>query len=110
VFTNVTTPRAEVDRRGDFEATVVREGATLGANCTIVCGVTVGRYAFVGAGAVVTRDVPDHAEVVGVPARRSGWRCACGDRLKFGDDRADCPSCGRAYRLADDRETVALEA
>ncbi len=102
VFTNVTHPRSEVDRRGQFEATIVREGATLGANCTIVCGVTVGRYAFVGAGAVVTRDVPDHAEVVGVPARPSGWRCACGDRLTFSDaGQARCPSCDREYRRRD---------
>jgi UDP-2-acetamido-3-amino-2,3-dideoxy-glucuronate N-acetyltransferase len=108
VFTNVTNPRSEVDRRGRFESTIVREGATLGANCTIVCGVTVGRYAFVGAGAVVTRDVPDHAEVVGVPARPSGWRCNCGDRLTFSDaGRARCPSCEREYRRRDG--TVALD-
>ncbi len=102
VFTNVTTPRSEVDRRAEFRRTLVREGATLGANSTVLCGLTVGRYALVGAGAVVTRDVPDHAEVVGVPARVRGWRCVCGDRLTFSDaGQARCPSCDREYRRQD---------
>jgi UDP-2-acetamido-3-amino-2,3-dideoxy-glucuronate N-acetyltransferase len=78
VFTNVRTPRAAVDRRADFERTIVAQGATIGANATIVCGVTIGAYAFVGAGAVVTRDVLPHAVVSGVPARRTGWICRCG--------------------------------
>jgi len=78
VFTNVRNPRAAVDRRADFEKTIVGRGATIGANATIVCGVTIGPYAFVGAGAVVTRDVAAHAVVSGVPARRTGWICRCG--------------------------------
>jgi UDP-2-acetamido-3-amino-2,3-dideoxy-glucuronate N-acetyltransferase len=79
VFTNVRNPRAAVDRRGDFERTRVGEGATIGANATVVCGVTIGAYGFVAAGAVVTRDVAPHAIVSGVPARRTGWICRCGE-------------------------------
>ena len=79
VFTNVRNPRAAVDRRGAFERTSVGTGATIGANATIVCGVTIGAHAFVGAGAVVTRDVAPHAVVPGVPARRTGWICRCGE-------------------------------
>ncbi len=95
-FTNVSRPRALFPRRAAFERTLVREGASLGANSTIVCGVTVGRHALVGAGAVVTRDVPDHALVVGVPARRVGWVCACGEQLEA--DGAHCWTCGRCNR------------
>ena len=93
VFTNVRSPRADINRAGAFEATLVRRGATLGANCTIVCGTTVGRWAFVAAGAVVTADVPDHALVAGVPARITGWRCQCGEALA----RGACAACGRTY-------------
>jgi UDP-2-acetamido-3-amino-2,3-dideoxy-glucuronate N-acetyltransferase len=79
VFTNVRHPRAMVDRRATFERTLVGRGATIGANATVVCGVTIGAFAFVGAGAVVTRDVAEHAMVAGVPARRTGWICRCGE-------------------------------
>lgn len=91
VFTNVRTPRAAVDRRGEFLPTRVRRGATIGANATIVCGVEIGEYAFIGAGSVVTRDVPPHALVVGNPARQIGWACVCGVPLAG----PGCAACGR---------------
>ena len=99
VFTNVYNPRSEIRRMDELRPTLVRRGATLGANCTIVCGVTIGRYAFVGAGAVVTRDVPDHALVVGNPARWIGWMCACGHRVEVirGDDSGICRVCQKRY-------------
>jgi UDP-2-acetamido-3-amino-2,3-dideoxy-glucuronate N-acetyltransferase len=106
VFTNVYNPRAAVTRKHEYRRTVVRAGATLGANCTIVCGVTIGRHAFVGAGAVVQRDVPDHALVVGVPARRIGWMSRHGERLALapsGQGQARCPATGERYRLEGDR-------
>jgi UDP-2-acetamido-3-amino-2,3-dideoxy-glucuronate N-acetyltransferase len=98
VFTNVVNPRSEVVRRDEYRPTLVRRGATLGANCTIVCGVTIGAYAFVAAGAVVTRDVPDHALVMGNPARHRGFMCRCGVRLPAGNAPA-CGACGAAYVL-----------
>ena len=94
VFTNIFNPRAHIPRMAELRETLVRKGATLGANCTIVCGNTVGRHAFVGAGSVVTHDVPDHALVVGNPARRIGWMCACGEKLPVG---LVCEKCGAAY-------------
>jgi UDP-2-acetamido-3-amino-2,3-dideoxy-glucuronate N-acetyltransferase len=100
VFTNVRNPRSEIDRSSEFVPTVVRQGATLGANATIVCGTTIGRYAFVGAGAVVTEDVPDYALVIGVPARQAGWTCECGCRLRLDSAGATCSECGRSYVLA----------
>jgi UDP-2-acetamido-3-amino-2,3-dideoxy-glucuronate N-acetyltransferase len=96
VFTNVKTPRAAVSRKHALIPTRVGRGATIGANATIVCGVTLGEYAFVGAGAVVTRDVPPHALVAGVPARRVGWACRCGERLATGP-RPACAACGARY-------------
>lgn len=96
VFTNVFNPRAHIRRMDEARPTLIKKGASLGANCTIVCGVTVGSYAFVGAGAVVTRDVPDHALVYGNPARRHGWVCQCGEKL---NSKLVCPACGLPYRL-----------
>ncbi len=99
VFTNVVNPRAEVSRKDEFGETLVRTGATLGANATIVCGVEIGKYAFVGAGAVVTRDVPDHALMIGNPARHAGDMCICGERLPDGDwKESACDACKRKYR------------
>jgi UDP-2-acetamido-3-amino-2,3-dideoxy-glucuronate N-acetyltransferase len=100
VFTNVFTPRCAFPRNTvkDILPTVVRRGASIGANATIVCGVQIGRHALVGAGAVVTRDVPDYAVVYGNPARQHGWACECGLRLDFPGDTAKCRECGRCYR------------
>ena len=105
VFTNVHNPRAAVVRKSEYRPTLVKQGATLGANCTVVCGTTIGRYAFVGAGAVVSRDVPDFALVVGVPARRLGWVSRHGERLTFSSVEANaeavCPATGERYVLRD---------
>jgi UDP-2-acetamido-3-amino-2,3-dideoxy-glucuronate N-acetyltransferase len=100
VFTNVLNPRSHVSRKHEYRPTVVRRGATIGANATIVCGVMVGAYAFIGAGAVVTADVPDFALMVGVPARRVGWMCRCGERLAVAEAGARCAACGTEYREA----------
>lgn len=104
VFTNVYNPRSAVSRKAEYRRTLVRQGATLGANCTIVCGATVGRHAFVGAGAVINRDVPDFALMVGVPARQIGWMSRHGERLALpltGDGEATCPATGERYQLRD---------
>lgn len=92
VFTNVVNPRAFIRRMDELRPTLVKKGATLGANCTIICGVTIGSYAMIGAGAVVTRDVPDHALVMGSPARQTGWLCKCGEKL---DHNNSCHACGK---------------
>ena len=97
VFTNVFNPRAAVSRKTEFRKTLVKRGATIGANATIVCGITIGEFAFIGAGAVVTRDVPAHALMVGTPARRTGWVSQAGEKL--GADLI-CPRTGERYRLA----------
>jgi UDP-2-acetamido-3-amino-2,3-dideoxy-glucuronate N-acetyltransferase len=99
VFTNVLNPRSHVSRRNEYQRTLVRRGATIGANATIVCGTTLGEYAFVGAGAVVVNDVLDYALMVGVPARRIGWICQCGERLPD-DGRGTCKACGSSYEPA----------
>jgi UDP-2-acetamido-3-amino-2,3-dideoxy-glucuronate N-acetyltransferase len=109
VFTNVYNPRAAVTRKNEYRATLVRRGATLGANCTVVCGTTIGTYAFVGAGALVNRDVPDFALVVGVPARQVGWMSRHGERLALpleGRGEAVCPHTADRYVLGDGRVSV----
>ena len=110
VFTNVYNPRSAVVRKHEYRPTLVRKGATLGANCTVVCGVTVGRHAFVGAGALVNRDVPDFALMLGVPARQSGWMSRQGVRLSLpltGDATAICPASGERYILRGTLVTLA---
>jgi UDP-2-acetamido-3-amino-2,3-dideoxy-glucuronate N-acetyltransferase len=102
VFTNVINPRAAVSRKHEYKPTIVRRGATLGANCTIVCGVTIGEYAFIGAGAVVTRDVSSYALMTGVPAKRKGWMCACGVKLLSGTTDITCNSCGMRFSIGRD--------
>ena len=113
VFTNVYNPRAAVVRKDEYRRTLVRRGATLGANCTIVCGVTIGQHAFVGAGAVVNRDVPDFALMLGVPARRVGWMSRFGERLDLplhGSGEAVCAHTGDRYRLEGDVLTLVAAA
>lgn len=98
VFTNVRNPRSEISRRDQYERTIVRKGATIGANATIVCGVEIGKYAFIGAGTVVTKSVPDYALVVGVPGRQVGWMSRCGYRLEFDPNGvAVCKESGVKY-------------
>lgn len=99
VFTNVTNPRSHVSRKTEYKRTLVKRGSSIGANATIVCGVTLGEYAFVGAGAVVTKDVAPYAMMAGVPARRIGWMCQCGEKLPaaVGGTMA-CAACGTVYR------------
>jgi UDP-2-acetamido-3-amino-2,3-dideoxy-glucuronate N-acetyltransferase len=101
VFTNVVNPRSHVSRKSEYQATLVRRGASIGANATILCGVTLGEYCFIGAGAVVRSDVPPYALMVGVPARRVGWMCQCGVRLQLREGRAACNVCGATYRETD---------
>ena len=111
VFTNVYNPRSAVSRKDEYRKTLIRKGATLGANCTIVCGTTIGTGAFVGAGAVINRDVPDYALMVGVPARQAGWMSAFGERLELplsGKGEVVCPSDGSVYRLEGSRVTRSI--
>ena len=94
VFTNVYNPRSEISKMNEMRKTIVKRGATIGANATIICGNTIGHYAFIGAGAVITKDVPDYALMVGNPARQIGWSCRCGERLS---GQFECVSCGRKF-------------
>lgn len=104
VFTNVVNPRSAVNRRGNYVKTMVRRGASIGANATIVCGGEIGEFAFIGAGAVVTKDVPAYALVIGNPARQTGWMSEYGHKLKFGEDGlAFCPESGQAYELKNNK-------
>ena len=112
VFTNVYNPRSAVSRKNEYRDTFVGQGATLGANCTIVCGVTIGRYAFIGAGAVVNKDVPDYALMVGVPACQIGWMSEYGEQLDLplsGHEEAQCPHTQQRYRL-NERKLVQIQS
>jgi len=102
VFTNVVRPRAEVSRKAEYAETRIGRGATIGANATIVCGHDIGQYAFIGAGTVVTANIPDFALVMGVPARQFGWMCRCGERVSVENGSGWCAVCGRGYRLEDE--------
>jgi len=102
VFTNVINPRSHVERKSEYKQTLLKKGATIGANSTIVCGITLGRYVFVGAGAVVTKDMPDYAMIYGNPARIKGWTCYCGVKLDLSaaddsQEKCKCSSCGKEY-------------
>jgi UDP-2-acetamido-3-amino-2,3-dideoxy-glucuronate N-acetyltransferase len=101
VFTNVVNPRSHVSRKAEYQKTLVRRGASIGANATILCGITLGEYSFIGAGAVVRSDVPAFALMVGVPARRVGWMCQCGVRLHPRDSQATCTACGATFKESD---------
>ena len=104
VFTNVINPRSHVVRRDEYRTTLVRRGASLGANSTVVCGTTIGQYAFIGAGSVVTRDIPDYALVYGNPATLRGWMCRCGVKLDFTSrTQAKCAACGAHYAKEDNK-------
>lgn len=101
VFTNVFNPRSHVTRKHEYRKTLVKKGATIGANATIVCGNTIGEYAFIGAGSVVNKDVPAYAMMVGVPARQIGWMCQCGNKLNFTQNIAHCEHCNHDFELHD---------
>jgi len=112
VFTNVYNPRSFVERKSEYQNTLVKRGATLGANCTVVCGVTIGRFAFIGAGAVINQDVPDYALMVGVPARQIGWMSEFGEQLALplsGDAEAKCPHTNVVYLLTGSKLEKALD-
>jgi UDP-2-acetamido-3-amino-2,3-dideoxy-glucuronate N-acetyltransferase len=101
VFTNVVNPRSFIERKSEYKETVIGKGASIGANVTIVCGHNIGKYALIGAGAVVTKHIPDYALVVGNPARMLGYVCQCGERLNFNDEHATCSACGKNYSIND---------
>ncbi len=105
VFTNVINPRSHWPRKNEYKKTLVKKGASIGANATIICGITIGRYAFIGAGALVNRDIPDYALVYGVPAKVQGWMCYCGEKLNTNDSTSNqiiCQNCKRKYQIEKD--------
>lgn len=110
VFTNVINPRAFIERKSEYRKTTLKKGASVGANATIVCGHDIGKYAFVGAGAVVTKDVPDYALVYGSPARIHGYVCQCGEKLNFTDGQAVCSACGKKYQKNQKSEVEEIDS
>ena len=109
VFTNVYNPRAFIERKHEFRQTLIQKGTTIGANATIVCGVTIGKYAMIGAGAVVKTDVPDYAVFAGVPAKQKGWACRCGTTLRINNENeAKCDYCANEYKLSDGKTNSKL--
>jgi UDP-2-acetamido-3-amino-2,3-dideoxy-glucuronate N-acetyltransferase len=109
VFTNVINPRSFIERKNEYRKTTVKKGASIGANATIVCGHNIGRYAFVGAGSVVTKNVPDYALVYGAPARIHGYVCQCGEKLDFESRKAVCPVCGMKYEMNEENEVKEID-
>lgn len=103
VFTNVINPRSFIERKEEYRKTLIKKGSSIGANVTIVCGITVGKYALIGAGTVVIRDVPDYAMIVGNPARIIGYTCKCGNKLEWLDDKGNCSQCGNTYEMQDEK-------
>ena len=103
VFTNIINPRSAYPQNSEefYKKTLVKKGASIGANATVICGNTLGKYSFVGAGSVVTKDIPDYALLYGNPARWVGWMCECGEKLKFAHNKAQCPKCKKAYKKSD---------
>lgn len=99
VFTNVINPRSHIVRKSEYKQTLVKKGASIGANATIICGIAIGEYAFVGAGAVVTKEVPPYALILGNPGKVAGWMCECGVKVRFEDEKGTCFSCGKKYIL-----------
>jgi len=110
VFTNVYNPRAFIERKKEFRTTLVKTGASIGANATIICGNNIGKYALIGAAAVVKKNVPDYAIMVGVPARQIGWACQCGEKLKLENNNARCDRCSNEYQLQDGRLKAVKES
>lgn len=108
VFTNVINPRAFIERKTEFRPTIIKKGATIGANATVVCGHTIGCYAFIGAGAVVTSNVPDYALVYGNPGKIRGWVCQCGSKLEFKESDAQCPACNKRFSLLNECKIEAV--
>jgi len=107
VFTNVINPRSDISRKDEFKMTVVKKGASIGANATIVCGVTLGEHSFIGAGSVVTKNIPPYALVYGTPAVVKGYMCSCGEKLRFDNkNKAFCKRCGKNYELIDGKVTI----
>ncbi|SCY57534.1 acyltransferase [Alkaliphilus peptidifermentans] len=109
VFTNVINPRSFIERKEEYKQTLVKRGASIGANATIVCGCTIGRYALVGAGSVITKDIPDFALVYGVPAKQMGWVCKCSQKLNFENRNAICNICGYHYVMVDNNTVKEIE-
>ena len=109
VFTNVINPRSFIERKSEYRKTTVKKGASIGANATIVCGHDIGRFAFVGAGSVVTKNVPDYALVYGSPARIHGYVCQCGEKLHFDGRKAVCPVCGSKYEMTEENEVKEID-
>ena len=109
VFTNVINPRSFIERKSEFRETHVRRGATIGANATVICGHNIGKYAMVGAGAVITKDIPDYALVVGNPANIIGYVCKCGERLTEGNDVWECSKCGLRYEKREEKMVALVE-